>query len=143
MKNIGLILLVITSLSISYLIGVEIWKKIFDYPEIEQDDDYKTYSEPSLDDVEILNKEEIDSVKKTSYEKDIPVRYVVSEDGPLNLRTSFSTQSEIIAKIPPGYAVFIVRNGPEGYINQNSNRWYLVKYKDKEGWVWGSYLAAK
>ncbi|MGI9251283.1 MAG: N-acetylmuramoyl-L-alanine amidase [Pseudohongiellaceae bacterium] len=52
-----------------------------------------------------------------------------------NMRRWPSTISEIIQVVPRGSGVDLIRFG-----EFDGNRWYLVRYEDQEGWIYGSLL---
>jgi curved DNA-binding protein CbpA len=71
---------------------------------------------------------------------DFTTAEVTAESG-LNLRKQHNTNADIVAKIPSGKTLSIVKaNGPEQTLYGRTAKWFKVRYEDDKGWCWSGGL---
>jgi curved DNA-binding protein CbpA len=71
---------------------------------------------------------------------DFTTAEVTAESG-LNLRKHHNTNADIVAKIPSGKTLSIVKaNGPEQTLYGRTAKWFKVRYEDDKGWCWSGGL---
>lgn len=67
--------------------------------------------------------------------------YVVTSQTGLNMREAAATDAEVIAAIPLGQEVHVLESTAAAEtIGAHTAPWYKVRYRDKEGWVFGAFV---
>ena len=89
----------------------------------------------------------IDSVKKVTdslarIEKSFPKSLIIKGTN-VNMRVSPDLKAVKIKQLKTNDSCEVLEKGKKQTIDDNTDYWYKVRYKNKEGWIFGAYTSAK
>lgn len=89
----------------------------------------------------------LDSVKRTAdsllkVEQSFP-KIIVIKGTNVNMRVSPDLKAVRIKQLKTGDSCEVIEKGKKQSIEDNTDYWYKVRFKNKEGWVFGAFTSAR